>query len=245
MRLKFLAEMKSFLYSKKRSEWEEEQIEIFVGRVVLNFVTGAVVSFSVAWPVAGLAGGRWNGGRSMDAGIHRLFVDLQGTPSQTDLASFILREFKEDKSLLILLRKHFYSEQVFGDVNPDVPLSRWRPRNTYIDLAASQNHTQAHRVEFYQKLDQYKRTTEKSAIRSDSSENNGLPEKQNNNENRNWDLFVDPLESIFGYPEDSKETKPQSEATEVLSRRQARALKRTHGRQRSNYSNTSVVSSNI
>ncbi|KAF3326718.1 hypothetical protein FCM35_KLT08348 [Carex littledalei] len=237
MRLKFLAEMKSFIYSKKRSEWEEEQLEIFVGRIVLNFVKGAVVSFSVAWPVAGLAGGRWNGGRSMDAGIDQLFVELQGTPIQTDLASFILREFKDDESLLILLRKHFYSEQVFGDVNPDVPLFRWRPRNTYVDSASSRNHTQADRVEFYQQSHQYKPTTEKSeATRSDSSENNGLPEKQNNNENRNWDLFVDPLESIFGYPVGSKETKPmkQSEATEVLSRRQARALKSAHGRQRSN-----------
>lgn len=58
---------------------------------------------------------------------------------------------------------------------------------------------------------------------------------------------MDPLESIFGYPEGSKEIKPmrQSEATEVLSRRQARALKRAHGHQRSNYANTSIVSSNI
>jgi hypothetical protein len=47
---------------------------------------------------------------------------------------------------------------------------------------------------------------------------------------------VDPLEGVFGYIEDYKETKQMqhSKTTEVLSKRQARALKRAHRRRRTN-----------
>ncbi|KAJ4767800.1 hypothetical protein LUZ62_078175 [Rhynchospora pubera] len=251
-----ILELQSVLESKgKLSKWEQELFNSIIYSAVTDFFKGAVGSISVVWPafwaiptisrltlstVAGVVAGRWYGGRTIDASIDRS-LGLQGTRVQRELTSLILTKYKDDKSLQKLVRKHFYSEQVFRDVNPEVPVFLWRPRNTYVEFSSSQNQIEADRVELNQKNRQHEPTTEKNdttphSQRSDYSENSSLHEKQNTTVNHNWDLFVDPLESIFGYPESSMEAKPmrQSEATEVLSRRQVRALKkRAHRRQRS------------
>ncbi|KAJ3702452.1 hypothetical protein LUZ61_006157 [Rhynchospora tenuis] len=248
-------ELKSVLESQRKlSKQEQELFKSFILSSSADFCKGAVGSISVVWPafwaiptisrlalstVAGVVVGKWYGGRTIDATIDRS-LGLQGTRVQRELASLILRKYKDDKSLQMLLRKHFYSELVFRDVNSEVPVFLWRPRNTYVEFSASQNQIEADRVELNQKNRQREPTkksdTTPPSQRSDYSENSSLHEKLNTNTNHNWDLFVDPLESIFGYPEGSMETEPmrQSEATEVLSRRQVRALKRrAHRRQRS------------
>ncbi|KAJ1687356.1 hypothetical protein LUZ63_018746 [Rhynchospora breviuscula] len=252
----FLLELHRVLESKgKLSKWEKELFKSIAFSAVTDFFKGAVGSISVVWPafwaiptisrltlstVAGIVAGNWYGCRTIGASIDRS-LGLQGTRVQRELASLILTEYKDDKSLQMLMRKHFYSEQVFRDVNSEVPVFLWRPRNTYVEFSLSQNQIEADGVELNQKNRQHEPTTEKSdttphSQKSDYSENSSLHEKQNTTRNHNWDLFVDPLESIFGYPEGSMEAKPmrQSEATEVLSRREVRALKRrAHRRQRS------------
>ncbi|KAJ3673587.1 hypothetical protein LUZ60_005579 [Juncus effusus] len=235
MSLAAIMALESVLRSKgNMSKWEREVVSSSISRATGDFLLGATVSFatvfSTFWAIprtarvfisgyAGLTGGKWTAGRKLESQIDKL-LGLQGTRIQSELATLILTEFKNDKSLVKLVRKQYYAEQVYGDINPDISLFRWRPRNLYVESQNNEN---------FEKIDQNK----SSESKIDKPQSNSTVEKYSDVE-----LFVDPFECLFGCLEgENKEMlinqMNQSDLGQNISKKQIRAQKRAHRRRKS------------
>ncbi|XP_042451668.1 uncharacterized protein LOC122036427 isoform X3 [Zingiber officinale] len=155
---------------------------------------------------------------------------LEGSRIQRELANVILTKHANSPEKVKLVRKHYYPEQVFSDLNPDKTTFRWRLRNVYMDGTS-------HRTDSVEDNDNH----DKQDLQPDQFSYQGAPGGDMIVDRYQGapvgDMIVDPLDFIFGYPESNKEIK-QSDNTVVPSKRRLRAYKRWLRRHQAHHEST-------
>lgn len=241
-----LAELEEVLRSKPTKEKitakEEFVLRTCKEKAIGDFTTGALVSSTVVWIAtrnltlghrfnssigSAIVAGMWRFNRSLNSCINHV-LELEGSRMQRELAHIILTKHHDNVAKMKLVQKHFYSEEVFGDLNPDKPYVRWRNRNLYydnLDAERPKDVEDPHRHE-------------QPAI----PEKTGIPRrKQFNRSSAAGDLIMDPLDCIFGEVEASKDILHPDYGAAV-ERRHSRAHKRAHRRRRAQHAEAEMSS---
>ncbi|KAJ9550442.1 hypothetical protein OSB04_014487 [Centaurea solstitialis] len=86
---------------------------------------------------------RWSFNRSITSRIENILC-MEGTQMQKDLASLMLQRHPNHPVTRNLIPKHFYCEKVFDESTSDMPKSRWRYRNNFVESAAHPQRTENH-----------------------------------------------------------------------------------------------------
>ncbi|XP_074577336.1 uncharacterized protein LOC141833739 isoform X2 [Curcuma longa] len=216
-----LLELEKTLRSKPNGEKitprEELVLHACKSKSIRDFTVGFCASSAAVWAGSAIFCGMWRFNNSLNVCVDQLLA-LEGSRIQRELANVILSKHADSPEKVRLVRKHYYPEQVFSDLNPDQTTFRWRLRNVYMDSTS-------HRTDSVE--DNYNH--DKQDLKPDQFSYQGAPVGDMLVDRYQGapvgDMIVDPLDCIFGYPESIKEIK-QSDDTVVPSRRRLRAYKR-------------------
>ncbi|CAN6439731.1 unnamed protein product [Victoria cruziana] len=144
-----LVELEQILRSSKESLTQEEAhvLQSCKARAVRDFTFSACLASGITWTAtrklayahrfnlsggAAILFGMWRFDRSLNSCLDQILA-LEGSRMQRELAKLILTKYQDDPWRMELVKKHFYSERVFNDSNPEKPLSRWRQRHFFGD----------------------------------------------------------------------------------------------------------------
>ncbi|KAK1295805.1 hypothetical protein QJS10_CPB15g02051 [Acorus calamus] len=89
---------------------------------------------------AGLLGSKLTLKKSLNASVEHL-LSLEGSNLQPIVASMILANHQKNARRMKLVDRFFYPEPVFGDMRPDEPILRWRPRSTFVERVFEETRT--------------------------------------------------------------------------------------------------------
>uniref|UniRef100_A0A1D1YM57 Uncharacterized protein n=2 Tax=Anthurium amnicola TaxID=1678845 RepID=A0A1D1YM57_9ARAE len=134
-----------------------------------------------------------------------------GTRMQRELSNIIMTKNLHNPASPI--NKVFYPEHVYDDSSQEKPLIRWRIRSFYEETVAA---------------DSLNDTTSSKTLPSGSEPKERTRNPSGDASTGLGDLISDPLDCIFGYPEEGGETLHSDKA--VVSRRALRAYKRQQRR---------------
>ncbi|XP_010917756.1 uncharacterized protein [Elaeis guineensis] len=208
-----LVELEDVLRSKPNKEkitaGEELVLQTCKARAIRNFTLGACFSSAVVWTGSAMLTGMWRFDRSLNSCLDQI-LGFEGSRMQRELANIILTKHRDNLSRVQLVKKHFYPEQVFNDLNPDKPFLRWRSRNFYVDNSAVQKTEGPEDSSYLDKLDTQPRHSTRSL---------------------GGDMTADPLDCVFGYPDSDMEF-AHSDDMRTHPRRQMRSHRRAHRHRR-------------
>ncbi|XP_077247251.1 uncharacterized protein LOC143887009 isoform X2 [Tasmannia lanceolata] len=212
-----LAELETILRSSKdKLTLEEENVlRTCKGRAIRDFTIGACVASATQRLTYGqrfnysggaaILSGMWRFDRSLNSSLDHILA-LDGSRMQRMLANLLLTKNRDDPWRMQVVSKHFYSEKVFDDLNPDQPLSRWRRRNIFGDNVAQRTHDDNYNDQ--------PRLEPKQFTRSPGE-----------------DVTADPLDYIFGYSKPSGEIH-HPDTISPSPKRRVRNHRRAHRRHR-------------
>ncbi|ONK60487.1 uncharacterized protein A4U43_C08F19000 [Asparagus officinalis] len=222
-----LAELEEVLRSKRTQDKitpkEEFLLQTCKARAIGDFTVGALASSAVVWIAtrrltygqrfntsvgSAIVAGMWRFNGSLNSCVNQI-LELEGSRMQRELAQIILTKHYNNASRMKLVKKHFYSEEVFSDSNPDKPYVRWRFRNIYYDDSGAHKSEDDEPSSFHEKPDS--------------------PQMKQFMRQSTADTFVDPLDFIFGHREEANTNMETSRADDsTVSRKRLRAHKRAH-----------------
>ncbi|KAG6466624.1 uncharacterized protein LOC122036427 isoform X1 [Zingiber officinale] len=243
-----LLELEKTLRSKSNGEKitprEELVLDACKSKSIRDFTVGFCASSAAVWAASrrlqqaqrfnlsissAIFCGMWRFNNSLNVCVDQLLA-LEGSRIQRELANVILTKHANSPEKVKLVRKHYYPEQVFSDLNPDKTTFRWRLRNVYMDGTS-------HRTDSVEDNDNH----DKQDLQPDQFSYQGAPGGDMIVDRYQGapvgDMIVDPLDFIFGYPESNKEIK-QSDNTVVPSKRRLRAYKRWLRRHQAHHEST-------
>lgn len=176
--------------------------------------------------------GAWRFNRSLNGCVDQI-LGLEGSRMQWALASIILNKHDVKSSKVELVRKYFFPEQVFNDLNPDKPFFRWRPRSIFVD-----DNSAIQRTEKVEYDDHHEERPEETGQRNIARNTSVEASAQRSIDD---EMTADPLDCLFGHQDTSQETGSSGKAG-ALPRRQLREQRRAHRRNRAHHRETSAES---
>nr|GEY35961.1 hypothetical protein [Tanacetum cinerariifolium] len=157
-----LIDLENVLRSKqgKLSSQEANFLMNWKESTLRQLTVGACAGGAIAWSATGslsrvlrinLAGGAaavaatWRFRSSVNSCIEQILC-MDGSRMQKELANIMLKRYPNYPLTTKLLSKRFYCENVFDDTTSDIPKSRWRFRNNFVESAAhpTQQRTENH-----------------------------------------------------------------------------------------------------
>ncbi|KAK1270100.1 hypothetical protein QJS04_geneDACA013050 [Acorus gramineus] len=143
-RTKLSEEEKKALIACRKKAGEDSIVGTWIGYAITFpfLVTKHVPPLTKAgiFLAAGLLGSKLTLMKSLNASIEHL-LSLEGSNLQPIVASVILANHRNNARRMKLVDRFFYPEPVFGDTSPDEPISRWRPRSTFVERVAEETRT--------------------------------------------------------------------------------------------------------
>ncbi|PWA76303.1 hypothetical protein CTI12_AA235850 [Artemisia annua] len=156
-----LIDLENVLRSKqgKLSTQEANFLMNWKESTLRQLTVGACAGGAIAWSATGslsrmlrinLAGGAatiaatWRFRSSVNSCIEQILC-MDGSRMQKELANIMLKRYPNYPLTTKLISKRFYCENVFDDTTSDIPKSRWRFRNNFVESAAHpQQRTENH-----------------------------------------------------------------------------------------------------
>ncbi|XP_024960308.1 uncharacterized protein LOC112500924 isoform X1 [Cynara cardunculus var. scolymus] len=148
-----LLDLEQVLRSKQQDKLSSQEANFLMTwkeKTLRQLAVGAVAGGAIAWSATGnldkmfrinLAGGAaaitsmWRFRRSIYSCIEQVLC-MDGSRMQKELANIMLKRYPNHPMTRNLLSKRFYCENVFDDSTSDMPKSRWRYRNNFVESAA-------------------------------------------------------------------------------------------------------------
>ncbi|XP_071729738.1 uncharacterized protein [Rutidosis leptorrhynchoides] len=221
-----LIDLENVLRSKKEklSSQEANFLMTWKEKTLQQLTVGAVAGGAIAWSVTGrfhrflrinVAGGAaaitasWRFRRSVNSCVEQILC-MDGTVIQKELANIMLRRYPQHPMTTKLISTRFYCENVYDDTTSNIPKSRWRFRNNFVESAA---HPQQ-----VDKNESYDHNDKTSSERKPIPMSSGFASMEN------------PLDCVFGLPKSVEEIKrPVPVAsTKKVSRKHRRRSQRRH-----------------
>ncbi|XP_031483121.1 uncharacterized protein LOC116252755 isoform X1 [Nymphaea colorata] len=227
-----LVELEQILRSSKEklTQDEEHVLRSCKARAVRDFTFSACLVSGITWTAtrrlayahrfnlsggAAILFGMWRFDRSLNSCLDQILA-LEGSRMQRELAKLILTKYQDDPWRMQLVKKHFYSERVFNDANPEKPLSRWRQRHFFGD-------TNTHKP----------REDEEGTFEKTNSKHDDSNELESSSESytpkevpkTSEDFVPNPLDYILGFPGTDSGS---SETISPSPKRRNRAHRRLH-----------------
>ncbi|XP_021897119.1 uncharacterized protein LOC110814087 isoform X2 [Carica papaya] len=213
-----------------------EEINILLGcqaKVFRTSAASALIGSAAVWAatrrlstlfrvnlVAGAAAyiALWRSAKSLISCTDHI-LGLDGTRMQRELANIMIRTNKGESWRWKLLSKHFFSEIVYEDSNPDDPVIRWRARSFFTDSG------------FHEKRTDNADDSHGSSQNTMQNDPNGKKYSMEPKQvpvNSTAGLMVDPFDCVFGYTTTEEIHHPGASGTagKVLSRNHKRAHRR-------------------
>ncbi|KAM7488586.1 hypothetical protein LguiB_026070 [Lonicera macranthoides] len=215
-----LFELEQILRSKhhreKLTSQEANVLMTCKGRAIREFTIGAGVGGCISWLGTAIFSGLWRFGQSLDSCIERI-LGMEGTRIQKELATIMLKKYRDDPMTIKLVSKHFYSERVYDESSSDQPKLRWRYRNASGDNIAHSGSTKESDTYGEQQTSSEKTNLEPKQVPIRSSGGGGD------------DASSNPFDCIFGSPLQIEEIRrPGSSGTPP--KKHSRSRKRSHRR---------------
>ncbi|KAI3754903.1 hypothetical protein L1987_54695 [Smallanthus sonchifolius] len=193
-------------------------------QLTVGACAGGAITWSATWNLnrmlrINLVGGAaamtavWRFRRSVNSGIEQILC-MDGTLMQRELANIILKRYPNHPLTTKLISKRFYCENVFDDSTSDIPKSRWRFRNNFVE---SPSHPQ----------------------RRDDHDAKISPELKPVPMNNGFDAMENPFDCIFGLPPSVEEIRRPVTAKSPRkhnNRKQRRSQRRHHTHNQDDYS---------
>ncbi|XP_076955083.1 uncharacterized protein LOC143629789 isoform X2 [Bidens hawaiensis] len=132
---------------EKLTSQEVDFLMTWKSNTLQQLTVGACAGGAIAWSATGnlnrmlrinLAGGAaaltaaWRLRQSCNSSIEQI-LSMDGSRMQRELANIILKRYQNHPMTTKLISKRFYCENVFDDSTSDIPKSRWRFRNTFVE----------------------------------------------------------------------------------------------------------------
>lgn len=226
-----LIDLENVLRSKKDklSVQEANFLMTWKENTLRQLTVGAGVGAAIAWSATGnlhrlfrinLAGGAaaitatWRFRKSVNSCIEQILC-MDGSRMQKELANIMLRRYPNNPTTTKLMSKRFYCEHVFDDSTSDMPKSRWRFRNNFVE---SPPHPQ-------------RPDTRESYDHDD----NIVPERKPVPMNNGFVAMENPFDCIFGLPPSVEEIRRPVPATSA--KKHTRKHKRSHRKHHTHHSN--------
>ncbi|KAL5224174.1 hypothetical protein ABZP36_010813 [Zizania latifolia] len=158
-------------------------------------------------------------GRSMNYAILQdlpgFIMENGGERMKMELANIVLNKHSDEKSLVEVIKRHFFAEHLFSDQYQDRPLFRWRLRHTYVDST------------FMERVKEIE-------VNNSDDESGSISGQRTTNFSSFGDLMEDPLVCILGSPDSNIESNEPAESTgNITKRREVRSHRRSHRRRHS------------
>ncbi|KAL8265008.1 hypothetical protein R6Q59_023138 [Mikania micrantha] len=210
----------------KLTSQEANFLMTWKANTIQQLTVGACAGGAIAWSATGslnrmlrinLAGGAaaitaaWRFRQSINHCIEQVLC-MDGSRMQRELANIMLKRYPDHPVAAKLISKRFYCENVFDDSTSDMPKSRWRLRNNFVESPPHPQRTDDH--ESYDHNDDAKMGPE---IKPESM-SNGFVAMEN------------PFECIFGVPPSVEEIRRivTTKSTKKHSNRKQRRSQRRH-----------------
>lgn len=230
-----LIDLENVLRSKqgKLSSQEANFLMNWKESTLRQLTVGACAGGAIAWSATGslsrmlrinLAGGAaavaatWRFRVSVNSCIEQILC-MDGSRMQKELANIMLKRYPNYPLTTKLISKRFYCENVFDDTTSDIPKSRWRFRNNFVESAA---HPQQ-RTENHESYDHDAKTG---------------PERKPVPINNAFVAMENPFDCVFGLPTKVEEIRRPVPATlpRKHSRKHRRSQRRHQNHQQDEYS---------
>lgn len=219
-----LIDLENVLRSKqeKLSSQEASFLMTWKEKTLQQLTVGAVAGGAITWSATGnlhrmlrinLAGGAaaitasWRFRRSINSCIERILC-MDGTHMQKELANIMLKRYPNHPMTTKLISKRFYCENVFDDSTSDIPKSRWRFRNNFVESAA---HPQ------------------RADDNNESYDHDPVPLSTTG-----FVAMENPFDCVFGIPPSIEEIRRPVPTTAPSARKQSRKHRRSHRRHHTN-----------
>ncbi|MED6145412.1 hypothetical protein PIB30_024921 [Stylosanthes scabra] len=118
-----------------------------LGDFTITALAGGAATWAATWKLrkplraqisagAGFVLGQWMLRRSVYSSVDQI-LSMDGSILQKELANLLVTKYQNSPDLTMkrLISKHFYSERIFDDSNPNTAKLRWRYRNFFSDNA--------------------------------------------------------------------------------------------------------------
>ncbi|KAK9076916.1 hypothetical protein SSX86_005251 [Deinandra increscens subsp. villosa] len=220
-----LIDLEQVLRSKQQVKLTSKEVNFLMtwkDNTLQQLAVGACAGGAIAWSATGnlsrmlrinLAGGAaamtaaWRFRRSVNSCIEQILC-MDGSLMQRELANIMLKRYPNHPMTTKLVSKRFYCENVFDDSTSDIPKSRWRFRNTFVESPPHPQRTDNH--------ESYDHDAKVGPDLKPVPINNGFVAMEN------------PFDCIFGVPPSVEEIRRPVTPRKHSNRRQRRSQRRHH-----------------